>query len=45
MIRKSIDVGEKVFKKEGILSELTYIVVENLGDTYPELQKNLKKVS
>ncbi|KAK9309871.1 hypothetical protein QLX08_000669 [Tetragonisca angustula] len=44
MIRKSIDVGEKVFKKEGILSELTYIVVENLGDTYPELQKNLKKV-
>ncbi|KOX74438.1 Alanine--tRNA ligase, mitochondrial [Melipona quadrifasciata] len=44
MIRKSIDVGEKVFKKEGILSELTYVVVENLGDTYPELQKNLKKV-
>lgn len=44
MIRKSIDVGEKVFKKEGILSELTYVVVENLGDTYPELQKNLKQV-
>ncbi|CAD1469392.1 unnamed protein product, partial [Heterotrigona itama] len=44
MIRKSIDISEKVFKKEGILSELTYIVVENLGDTYPELQKNLKKV-
>ncbi|XP_033303126.1 alanine--tRNA ligase, mitochondrial isoform X1 [Bombus bifarius] len=44
IIRKSIDVSEKVFKKQGILSELSYIVVENLGDVYPELQENLKKV-
>lgn len=44
IIRKSIDVGEKVFKKERILSELSYIVVETLGNIYPELQNNIKKV-
>ncbi|XP_031846952.1 alanine--tRNA ligase, mitochondrial isoform X3 [Nomia melanderi] len=44
IIRKAIDIGEKVFKKEKILSELSYTVAENLGDVYPELQTNLKKV-
>ncbi|KAG6801622.1 alanine--tRNA ligase, mitochondrial [Apis mellifera caucasica] len=44
IIRKSIDVSEKIFKKEKILSELSYIVVETLGNIYPELQNNIKKV-
>ncbi|XP_029041186.1 alanine--tRNA ligase, mitochondrial [Osmia bicornis bicornis] len=44
IIRKAIDVGEKVFKKQGILHELSYAVAENLGDVYPELQDNLKTV-
>ncbi|XP_076291242.1 alanine--tRNA ligase, mitochondrial isoform X2 [Lasioglossum baleicum] len=44
IIRKVIDTGEKVFKKEKILSELSYAVADTLGDVYPELQTNLKKV-
>lgn len=44
IIRKSIDVSEKIFKKEKILSELSYIVVETLGNIYPELQNNIKKI-
>ncbi|KZC13771.1 Alanine--tRNA ligase, mitochondrial [Dufourea novaeangliae] len=44
IIRKAIDVGERVFKKENILLELSYAVADNLGDVYPELQTNLKKV-
>ncbi|XP_076243209.1 alanine--tRNA ligase, mitochondrial isoform X2 [Calliopsis andreniformis] len=44
IIRKVIDVGERVFRKEGLLTELSYTVADNLGDVYPELQKNLKKV-
>ncbi|XP_053987093.1 alanine--tRNA ligase, mitochondrial isoform X1 [Hylaeus volcanicus] len=44
IIRKAIDIGEKTFKKQGILSELSYVVADNLGDVYPELQNNLKKV-
>ncbi|XP_026673811.1 alanine--tRNA ligase, mitochondrial isoform X3 [Ceratina calcarata] len=44
IIRKSIDIGEKVFKKQGIIPELSYVVAETLGDAYPELETNLKKV-
>ncbi|OAD57518.1 Alanine--tRNA ligase, mitochondrial [Eufriesea mexicana] len=40
IIRRSIDVGQNVFKKQRILNELSYIVVESLGDVYPELQYN-----
>ncbi|KAK2585147.1 hypothetical protein KPH14_008653 [Odynerus spinipes] len=43
-LRKGIDVGENVFKKKGLLSELSYTVVDILGDAYPELQDNIKKV-
>ncbi|KAG7202205.1 hypothetical protein KM043_015879 [Ampulex compressa] len=44
VIRKAIDVGEKVFNKSGILFELSFTVMDILGDTYPELQTNLKQV-
>ncbi|CAK9813637.1 Alanine--tRNA ligase, mitochondrial [Anthophora plagiata] len=44
IIRKSVDVSENVFKKQGLLLELSYIVAESLGDTYPELHDNLGKV-
>lgn len=44
IIRKAIDLGESVFQTNGILSELTYTVADNLGDVYPELQNNLKQV-
>ncbi|CAL7951273.1 unnamed protein product [Xylocopa violacea] len=44
ILRKSFDIGKGVFKKYGILSELSYAVAESLGDVYPELQNNLHKV-
>ncbi|XP_076161952.1 alanine--tRNA ligase, mitochondrial isoform X2 [Ptiloglossa arizonensis] len=44
IIRKAIAVSEKTFKKEGMLLELSNAVADNLGDVYPELQNNLKKV-
>ncbi|KOC65413.1 Alanine--tRNA ligase, mitochondrial [Habropoda laboriosa] len=44
IIRKSVDISEKVFKKQGILLELSYAVAESLGDVYPELHENLKMV-
>ncbi|XP_043260582.1 alanine--tRNA ligase, mitochondrial isoform X2 [Colletes gigas] len=44
IIRKAIDIGENTFKKQGILLELSYAVADSLGDVYPELQTNLKKV-
>ena len=44
IIRKAIDVGERVFKMQGILSELSCAVADNLGSVYPELHENLKKV-
>ncbi|XP_015593600.1 alanine--tRNA ligase, mitochondrial [Cephus cinctus] len=44
ILRKAIDVSNKTFKKNGLLRELTFHVANGLGDTYPELQKNLLKV-
>ncbi|XP_078046501.1 alanine--tRNA ligase, mitochondrial isoform X2 [Augochlora pura] len=44
IIRKVITTGEEIFKQEKILQELSYVVTDTLGDTYPELQTNLKQV-
>lgn len=44
ILRKGIDVSENIFKKKDLLYELTYTVVDVLGDAYPELQNNLKQV-
>jgi len=39
-----MDVGEKIFRKSSIISELACNVADNLGVTYPELHTNLKQV-
>ncbi|XP_011878135.1 PREDICTED: alanine--tRNA ligase, mitochondrial [Vollenhovia emeryi] len=44
VLRNAIGVGEKVFRKSGIISELACDVADNLGVTYPELHTNLKQV-
>lgn len=44
VLRKALDVGEKVFRQSGLLNELCFRVADSLGDVYPELQKNLKQV-
>lgn len=44
VLRNAIDIGEKVFRKPGIISELAYHVADNLGVVYPELHTNLKQV-
>lgn len=44
VLRKAMTVGERVFRRSGILQELTYHVAETLGDVYPEIRKNLKQV-
>ncbi|XP_072755160.1 alanine--tRNA ligase, mitochondrial [Anoplolepis gracilipes] len=44
ILRNAIDVGEKIFKKPGIVAELACTVADNLGAAYPELQNNLKQV-
>lgn len=44
ILRNAIDVGEKIFKKPGIVTELACTVVDNLGAAYPELHTNLKQV-
>ncbi|KAJ8673583.1 hypothetical protein QAD02_004845 [Eretmocerus hayati] len=44
ILRKAIDVGEEIFKKNKLLSELTNHVAEIYADTYPEVQKNLSKI-
>lgn len=44
VLRNAIDVGEKVFKKPSIVSELVCNVADNLGVAYPELHTNLKQV-
>jgi len=36
--------GEKIFKKSGIVTELAYTVADNLDAAYPELHNNLKQV-
>ncbi|KYN36791.1 Alanyl-tRNA synthetase, mitochondrial [Trachymyrmex septentrionalis] len=44
ILRHAMDVGEKIFRKSGIVSELACNVADNLGVTYPELHTNLKQV-
>lgn len=44
ILRSAIDVGEKIFKKTGIVAKLTCDVTDNLGEAYPELRYNLKQV-
>ncbi|XP_046617355.1 alanine--tRNA ligase, mitochondrial isoform X1 [Neodiprion virginianus] len=44
VLRKAVDVGEKVFQQSGLLHELSFRVADNLGNVYPEIQKNLKQV-
>lgn len=44
-MRKAFLLGETVFKREkGLLNELSYYVVESLGSTYPEMEKNIEQV-
>ncbi|XP_012266707.2 alanine--tRNA ligase, mitochondrial [Athalia rosae] len=44
VLRKALDVGEKVFRQNGLLNELSFHVADSLTDVYPELGKNLKQV-
>lgn len=44
ILRNAIDVGEKIFKKPGIVTELAWTVADNLSAVYPELHNNLKQV-
>lgn len=38
--------SETVFGKDrGLIKELSNYVVENLGDVYPELERNISQVS
>lgn len=44
ILRNAINMGEKIFKKSGIVTELAYTVADNLDAAYPELHNNLKQV-
>jgi len=44
VLRNAIEIGEKVFRKPGIVSELAYSVADNLSVAYSELHTNLKQV-
>lgn len=44
ILRTAIEIEEKIFRKPGIITELTGCVADNLGVIYPELHKNLKQV-
>lgn len=45
-MRKTFLLSENVFNKQkGLVKELSNYVVENLGPTYPELEKNIGQVS
>lgn len=44
VLRKALDVSEKTFRKTDLLNELSFRVAEMLGETYPELHRNLKQV-
>nr|XP_012216572.1 PREDICTED: alanine--tRNA ligase, mitochondrial [Linepithema humile] len=44
VLRSAIDIGEKIFRKSGIVAKLTCNVTDNLGEAYPELYNNLKQV-
>lgn len=44
VMRRAYDACEHVFKKKTLLKELTNYVVEDLGDFYPELERNISLV-
>ncbi|XP_011306168.1 alanine--tRNA ligase, mitochondrial [Fopius arisanus] len=44
VIRKSINVGRDVFRREKILSDVCCQVAETLGEIYPDISRNLKRV-
>jgi len=44
VLRNAIEIGEKVFRKPGIVSELACSVADNLSVAYSELHTNLKQV-
>ncbi|XP_066152108.1 alanine--tRNA ligase, mitochondrial isoform X1 [Euwallacea fornicatus] len=45
ILRKCFILCENVFGKErGLVKELTNYVVENLGDVYPEMEKNISQI-
>lgn len=44
-MRKAFLLSETIFNRQkGLLNELSYYVVESLGNTYPELEKNIEQV-
>lgn len=44
VLRNAIEIGETVFRKNGIVADLACNVADSLGTVYPELQSNLKQV-
>lgn len=44
-MRKGVDVSEDIFRSNKLLLELTNHVAVILGDVYPEINRNLSKVS
>ncbi|XP_033228068.1 alanine--tRNA ligase, mitochondrial [Belonocnema kinseyi] len=44
VLRRALDVSEKTFRKTDLVNELSFRVAEMLGETYPELHRNLKQV-
>lgn len=44
VLRKSLSISSKTFTHKKLLHEIVPIVVEILGDTYPEMQRNLSQI-
>ncbi|KAF0975335.1 hypothetical protein FDP41_005329 [Naegleria fowleri] len=44
IVRRAVRFGEFLNAKKGFLSRLAHVVVENMGDFFPELRKNPGKV-
>ncbi|RLU15066.1 hypothetical protein DMN91_012953 [Ooceraea biroi] len=44
ILRNAMNIEEKIFRKTGIVAELTGRVADSLGVVYPELHSNLKQV-
>ena len=44
IIRKSLMISDKSFKIPGLLNDLIPVVVEILGDTYPEMGKKINQI-
>ncbi|XP_062550064.1 alanine--tRNA ligase, mitochondrial isoform X2 [Armigeres subalbatus] len=43
LLRRSLSLSDRIFSSPTLLQELVPVVVEILGDTYPEMHKNLQK--